>query len=139
MSVQVMWLVEQQVILCACRGQLTYPDLEQMVAQIADLSRSSSAPLVHVVIEASDLDFLPSVREISALRGTTPAGGGWTLLVGVDNHLLRFLASMIVQMFAARFRFVNTLDAALQFLQEMDSTLPDLQAALRALGAGSGA
>jgi hypothetical protein len=48
---------------------------------------------------------------------------GWVISVGNKNPLFQFFASVIAQIYRARARRFNTIQEALDFLREQDTTL----------------
>ena len=52
---------------------------------------------------------------------------GW-LLVITNNRMIKYLGSMVSGLSSVRYRAFTSVDEALAFLNEVDSTLPDLLA-----------
>jgi hypothetical protein len=51
----------------------------------------------------------------------------WLIIVALENKLMKFFVSATGPVFGLRLRFMDTVAEALAFLQDVDSTLPNLQ------------
>jgi len=129
MPYKVEWLVEKRVVLSTYEGIMTLEDARGQVKEANALLRQG-IPLTHSVIDMSKVEKLPSLQSASEFMSTDLSDVrdklGWTTVI-TNNKFLKFASSLFVPMFKVRQRFFGTLDEALTFLQEEDSTLPPLK------------
>ena len=129
MPYKVQWLVEKRVLLSEYQGILTIEDARGQVSEGNALLRQG-IPLTHSIIDMSKVDKLPSLQLASEFMSTDLSEVrdklGWTIVL-TNNKFLKFASSLFVPMFKVRQRFFGSLDEALIFLQEEDSTLPPLR------------
>ncbi len=129
MSYKVEWYIEKRVLLSRYEGVLTIEDARGQVAEGNKLLREG-IPLTHSIIDMTAVEKLPPLQAASEFMSTDLSDVrdklGWTIVV-TTNKFLKFACSLFVPMFKVRQRFYSTLDEALTFLQEDDSTLPPLK------------
>jgi len=129
MPYKVEWLVEKRVLLSRYEGILTMEDARGQVKEGNALLRDG-IPLTHSIIDMSRVEKLPSLQLASEFMSTDLSEVrdklGWTIVI-TNNKFLKFASSLFVPMFKVRQRFFGSLDEALTFLQEEDSTLPPLK------------
>ena len=129
MPYKVEWLVEKRVVLSIYEGIMTLEDARGQVKEANALLRQG-IPLTHSVIDMSKVEKLPSLQSASEFMSTDLSEVrdklGWTIVI-TNNKFLKFASSLFVPMFKVRQRFFGSLDEALTFLQEEDSTLPLLK------------
>ena len=129
MPYKVQWLVEKRVLLSQYEGTVSIEDARGQVSEGNAMLRQG-IPLTHSIIDMSKVDKLPSLQlasefmsiDLSEVRDKL----GWTIVI-TNNKFLKFASSLFVPMFKVRQRFFGSLDEALAFLQEEDSTLPPLK------------
>jgi hypothetical protein len=84
-------------------------------------------PLVHVLVDTTQTTRMPTnigqLRKI--IHTNTDARIGWIVTV-TPNPLFRFLSSVVVQLVGQRMRQFQTLREAINFLREVDETLPEI-------------
>jgi hypothetical protein len=89
----------------------------------------SNAGLVHVILDASELEGIPSFKVMRRFESLKHPKFGWMLPFGTHiNPIVNMLGTITLQLFKIRMRQCKTLDEALAFLQYVDTTLPDLKA-----------
>jgi hypothetical protein len=129
MPYKVEWLVEKRVLFSRYYGILTIEDARGQVREGNALLRDG-IPLTHSIIDMSTVEKLPSLQLASEFMSTDLSEVrdklGWTIVI-TNNKFLKFASSLFVPMFKVRQRFFGSLDEALAFLQEEDSTLPPLK------------
>jgi hypothetical protein len=129
MPYKVEWLVEKRVLLSRYEGIVTIEDARGQVREGNTLLREG-VPLTHSIIDMSSVEKLPSLQLASEFMSTDLSEVrnklGWTIVI-TNNKFLKFASSLFVPMFKVRQRFFGSLDEALAFLQEEDSTLPPLK------------
>ncbi len=130
MPYRVSWLIEGRVILAELTGNLTREELkpyDQMICQYLD---SASAPQVHYLVDASRVQNLPGPTALKDFTFLYHPRMGWTAAVGIQSPLVRWVGNALSKLFNVRARELTSVDEALKFLQSVDTTLPDLRAAV---------
>jgi hypothetical protein len=129
MPYKVQWLVEKRVVLSRYEGVLTIEDARGQVSEANALLREG-IPLTHSIVDMSAVEKLPSLQLASEFMSTDMSEVrdklGWTIVI-TNNKFLKFASSLFVPIFKVRQRFYGSLDEALAFLQEEDSSLPALK------------
>jgi hypothetical protein len=126
-SVGVTWLVEGHLLLLNSWGHVNVNELAAMDTRINEMLTNSTVPLVHGIHDHSKALQIPSAKDLMKVKAGHNPRVGWLIIIGLDNKLMKFFVSVAGQVLNIRLRFMNTLDEALSFLQEVDSTLPDLK------------
>jgi hypothetical protein len=127
MPIKVKWFYEGLVIHAQLEGILTGPDLTEYADNLDKLIATSDAPLIHLITDLSGMEMYPSLGEVMRSLHMPPRLG-WTLVMGAKtNKIVRFLMQVITSSMRLRFRELESIDEAVDFLQKMDTTLPDLQ------------
>ena len=126
MPYKVEWLVEKRVVLSTYEGLLTMDDARSQV-QEANVLLRQGIPLTHSIVDMTKVEKFPSLQLASEFMSTDMTDIreklGWTIVV-TNNKLLKFASSLFVPMFRVRQRLFGSMDEALVFLQDEDSTLP---------------
>jgi len=129
MPYKVEWLVEKRILLSRYYGILSMEDARGQVRE-GNAHLREGIPLTHSIIDMSAVEKLPSLQLASEFMSTDLSEVrdklGWTIVI-TNNKFLKFASSLFVPMFKVRQRFFGSLDEALAFLQEEDSTLPPLK------------
>jgi hypothetical protein len=122
MPVEVSWLIPQRIVYERFSGEVTVEDIRHNSDLVAPMM-AEGVPLIHTIIDVSEITGHPGLNEI---RNSTPMetydGEGWRILVGA-NAVARFIGSIILQIMQRRFRAFQTMEEALQFLEDQDETL----------------
>jgi hypothetical protein len=122
MSYRVSWLVEQRMVYAYFEDNLTVEALQSAIAEIQHCIEEGRAP-VHVLSDVIGVKHMEA--NLLQLRTVTPVvspHAGWILVV-VNNPLLRFFSSLMVQFAHSDYRFFATVDEALAFLKSIDSEI----------------
>ena len=127
MSVGVTWLVEGHLLLLNSWGKVNVNELDTMDIHIGEMLENSQVPLVHGIHDHSNAEQIPSAKDLMKVKSGTHPRVGWLIIVGLDDKLMKFFVSATGQVLGLRLRFMKTLEEALTFLQDVDSTLPDLK------------
>jgi hypothetical protein len=127
-TVGVTWLVEDRLLLLNSWGKVNVDELMAMDNKIGAMIENSPAPLVHGIHDHSKAAQIPSPKDLMKVKSAEHPRVGWLIFIGMDNKLIKFFLSVAGQAFSLRLRFMDTLEDALTFLQDVDSTLPDLKA-----------
>ena len=79
-------------------------------------------------MDRKETDHIPSAKSAMMVKWPKHPRYGWTLVVGTSNPFQRFVVAIANNFFKGRQRNFDTFDGALDFLNEVDSTLPPLRA-----------
>jgi hypothetical protein len=128
MPITAEWYLPGRVILSQNIGDVTVDDMMQVDQPLVDLIEAGEAPLVHVIVDCSEMGQAPRrVKTFTETQWPKHDGLGWTIVVALNNRLLEFVAGTAARVLRMRVRFVRTLAEARAFLNDVDSTLPDLE------------
>ncbi|MCU0514023.1 MAG: hypothetical protein MUE40_15815 [Anaerolineae bacterium] len=127
MPIQSIDYVPGRVVYSRATGITTVPELLEAVHYFEDQARQTSAPLLHVISDLRQARQMPTLHELVAMNVPQNEKLGWMLIVG-SNKFFHFISSVLAGMFKTRFRYYETLEQAIAFLQSVDESLPDLQA-----------
>lgn len=129
MTMNIRWLVEKRVIYCSFEGTLSVEQLRASSQQIIERLSQSEQKLVHILFDLSMVEGIPLQMGLigeSVRPFMTHPSTGWIIAFGTQNGMIRMISSIVSQTFRARFRFYRQRDEAIQMLQSLDTTLPDL-------------
>lgn len=105
---------------------------QEIDKEIVALLDGSPHPLVHLIINVSEVTVSVSLAETMSLQYPRHRKIGWNILVRVQsNAALRLFSSMAASIAKVRYRETNTLDSAFAILQERVPDLPDLKQAFQ--------
>lgn len=129
MPVELSWYVENRVGYAKFRGVVTAEELQGASQLSADYIDLSSAPFVHFIHDASEIEQFPRlVRPViqAATVSYTHPRLGWVIAFAVSNRHIGFTGNLVSQVYNVRYRSFETKPEALTFLQTRDATLPNL-------------
>jgi hypothetical protein len=127
MPSQLSWYLENRVMQIVNHGDVADQDLFDIDESVIQYIDQSSAPLVHLIVDHRNGNNAPSAKGLTQLNWPKNPRLGWTILIGLKNPFQRFVTVVAANFFKIRLRLVNTMDEALDFLNEVDSTLPALR------------
>ncbi|NDJ62855.1 MAG: hypothetical protein GYB67_17170 [Chloroflexi bacterium] len=132
MPCEIGWYIPERVIWQRFYGVVTSEELAEHSARSAEYIMAGTAP-VHILVDATEIAKYPgNLKQLtdSANYASDTNKVGFVAHASTSNQLMRFLASLMTQMLVrnVQFRAFETVDAALAFLIDRDTTL-DLQAA----------
>ncbi len=127
MSSQVSWLLENRVILTFNQGVVSDQDMFDNDQPITDYLDQCTAPLIHMVVDHRNGIGSPSSKALAQQHWPKHPKMGWLIMVGMANPFQKFVVAVTSNFFKTRLRMFNTMDEALDFLNEVDSTLPQLR------------
>jgi hypothetical protein len=125
---QISWLVEGYVVAVTFSGTTTAHEIEEQALALAKYLDKGQGVLVHNIIDLSQLENFPINLGLLNHNLAAPLRHpkiGWNIFI-TSNRMAKFLASMVLQISSARFRTFATRREGLAFLNEVDSTLPNL-------------
>jgi hypothetical protein len=128
MSIQISWLVENRIIYWLHTGDGTISNTKEADMEVIRLLEASSAPLVHIILDLQGLKEMPSLADSIRAKYDFPKHpkSGWNIFVGMKDPLQKMVVSFMGNVFKMRARLLENNIEALDFLQSIDSTLPDL-------------
>jgi len=126
-SIGVTWLVEGHLLLLNSWGKVNAEELAAMDDRIETMLESSPVPLMHGIHDHSKAEQIPSAKDLMKVKSGKHPRVGWLIIVGLDDKLMKFFVAATGQVLGLRLRFMSTIEEAFAFLQDMDSTLPDLK------------
>jgi hypothetical protein len=128
MSFEIKWLVKQRVIWGNTGANFQVEELFQLNELMLEyLAEATPGRLIHFIGDMRQVTVTPSLRDQRQLTFPTHPQFGWTVMYGLNtNPVAKMVMSIVTQLFRVRFREVADFEAALDFLQYVDITLPDL-------------
>ena len=131
----VTWLADNRVIFTSIVGPLRVEDFPALETNVITLFEASTAEQVHVLTDISLMTTMPNVFQMSKLTYITHPKIGY-FITQSRNPVEEFIGQAVGQMFKTKYKFVKTLDEGVDFLAQIDPTLPpaeDLQAQVHAI------
>ncbi len=126
MGIKLEWLLAGRVILHRNVGDVTATDLLDVDAPLNAMLLEGTQPEVHVIVLANPHGEGPmSLRAFTAATWMRNERLGWTVVVGLENIVLRFVADAASQVFNMKTKFVDTPEEAIAVLKRVDLSLPD--------------
>jgi hypothetical protein len=124
MSFRLEWIYAKRVIYGYASGELTFEDaLEGSKTYL--LMVEEGTPFIHSILDIRHVDKFPTLSRVrSSMTGKMSSKEGWMIIIG-GNPALRFIASVVMQIFNYRFRMVETPEEAVALLKKYDDTLRD--------------
>lgn len=126
MPVGLAWLVEGHLILAKGWYALKSEELADFDARVLAMLEKTPRPLVHGIHDYSEAQAMPPMKDLVQLKSGRHPRIGWVIVVGLDDRMMKFFVSIALQIFRVRVRFMDSVQEGLDFLQDVDSTLPDL-------------
>ena len=123
------WYVENRIILTRYTGFIQVEDIRGQIDETRRLI-DQGTPLIHSIIDLSQIDKWPPLNVVNEFRSmdieSVRERMGWSIIVA-NNMVLKFGSSLFAPIFNLRQRIFSTVDEAITFLHENDSTLPDFK------------
>jgi hypothetical protein len=126
MTIAVVSYIPERVIYIYTDGIVSNDEFFDMDAACGQLLDHSAAPLVHFIFDQQTMAKMPPIQVQSKVKSGRHPRLGWLILISQDNVLNRFVSVVVTNLFKVRLRYVSTFTDAVQFLQYVDTTLPDL-------------
>jgi len=128
MGFRLSWLVEGRVIEGAVVGGIQPGDQPAFDREMNRMLDAGTGEFVHYVTDASNMDKPASFNDLRKMTFPRHPRYGRTIVVGNRDPIQRMISTIAAGVFNIQVRQVDTMDAALEFLQQVDVTLPDLNA-----------
>ncbi|MCA9887634.1 MAG: hypothetical protein KC546_04645 [Anaerolineae bacterium] len=130
MAITTNWWLKDIVIGIVMAGDFTAEDLTSAANTAYALIDSSDEPYVHVLLDNTDIG-QTKARAAEMNRAAQPLMKhgrlGWLVVYGKNNVLTRFATNVVMQLVHNRFRMVNTLEEALDFLTNLHDQIPNYE------------
>jgi hypothetical protein len=133
MSFELSWYLENRVILLTSQADNSDDNLLDVDQQVIHYIDQSSAPLVHLIMDQRNAPPPSSSKAASQIKLATQLKWpkhpkyGWAIMIGPTNSLQRFVIAVATNFFKVRQRTFDTVDEGLDFLNDIDSSLPALR------------
>ena len=126
MAHEIGWYRDGRVIVAHFYGNVSVDDIAAAFKFVGPAVENGT-PLVHVITSLEGVTKFPiQLKQISQMTGVLHHPSmGWSVMVS-DNTFAKYGGSVLTQLAKARFRIVNSMDAALAFIAYVDSSLEDL-------------
>jgi hypothetical protein len=126
-KVTVQWLIPQRVILIKAYGELDLNDRETAHSQIINLIHSCATSQVHLISDTKQMTHIPwSIFNRPSALAAHPRRGWWINIGIVPTVRIQWLSRLLAQLSRRRYIYCETMTDALEMLQRLDTTLPDL-------------
>lgn len=125
MAYKIQWYIENHVLYTTFLGETSIEELRRCLKEINALVDQSDRPLVHVITDVTRLTKpLSLVSTTQAVVGYSPSPRtGWSITVGEQDKLVRFVSDITRQILKLRQRSFKTVEESLAFLKDIDSTI----------------
>jgi hypothetical protein len=125
MTVKTQWYVPDAVILVQFSGETTVDDMRQYIQDAYTLSDQSSRSLVHVIADSSNVTKGVNIKDVmKTLANVKPhPKAGWNITIGEKDKLIKFTTDVARQILRLRTRSFDTIEEALAFLEDIDSSI----------------
>lgn len=123
MPYNIEWLVKERVVRVHVHGNLSLEEAHNAYEELEALTRPYEREL-HLILEHTGLKKFPLNLNVYnfIITGRPLNRGGWMLIVGTDRQA-RFIARLLSHASGLNSATFDTLEQALSFLAEQDSTL----------------
>ncbi len=131
MPVSLHWLLNDRIIYSHFSGIVTLSELRLAVSEGVELVDSVNPliPLIHGIVDNRDVTEFPksSLKLSRSLNDLLRHQRlGWILYVSDMNPTIKMLSSLVSQIARKQYHSVGTMQEAIEFLQHIDTTLPQL-------------
>lgn len=126
MGTKVSWYIKDRVVLSYFWGQVTSEDVEYVMNQTTEHIESGIKPVHSIVhgLEVTNYPMnLPQVLQMTSVLKNSDFG--WFIMI-TDDRMARFMSSVVSQVTKLKFRSIPTTEETIEFLRDMDSSLPEL-------------
>ena len=126
MPYDVLWFVEGRIVFVRMEGVSTPEEAYSFDQEIKPYFDSAQAPEVHLIFDIRGLTQLPNIKTLSRFQWPKHPANGWVVSYPKSNPFINLITSIVAQLFKARYCQFDTFEETLDFLQQVDSTLPNL-------------
>ena len=124
------WYIKNEVLFAQCGVSLSVEEAHNLLMDVNANTAQSNHPAVHAIFDLSKIEKpLGLLETAQALRGATAHPRvGWMVTVGEQDKLVKFSSTVARQLLRARQRSFLTIEEAIAFLKDIDSTIDWSQA-----------
>ncbi len=126
MPYNVEWLMKDRIFEIHASGVVTLEEMEAYSSTIISMLEQSPYPLIHAIADDAHVESFPRLALFSKIPWLRHPKMGWLVSYGIDQPVARFVGHTAGQITRLRLRLVKDYDEAIEFLQYVDVTLPDL-------------
>jgi hypothetical protein len=128
MAIQISWLVEDRIIYWYDKGAGSVAGVKGAEIELIRMMEQSSAAQVHIVLDLQEVTEMPTLADSIRAKYEFPKHPkcGWSVFAGTKDPMQKMLLSILGNIFKVHTRLVPNNLAALEFLETVDNTLPDL-------------
>jgi hypothetical protein len=124
------WFLEKRVLLSTFSGELSLADLTRSTEEIRAAIDQSEGQFLHCIGDLGGLTKIPT--NLKAVTDATQGAMrhphfGWMIVYNMPNQVIKFFGDIATRFFQVRYRVLDTQHEALDFLNQVDSTLPPLR------------
>ncbi len=125
MPYNVEWLVEGRVMLVTLSGNLDLEAIDRLTETMTEYFNKGQPPLVHQIYDATSIGNFPTnimeARKFAERYIRHPLVG-WGMII-TSNTTIKFIGAVVTGIAKTRSRIFGSMDEAITFLAEMDSTV----------------
>jgi hypothetical protein len=121
------WYANKKILFCTfsnCSNDRLQHDVQFIEAAMSE----SSEPIIHFVADYSHVTRIPGILAWARIRFHSWDRVGWLVVYGLQNQSLQLLLSYVARLYSVKIHFCENLAQALDFLQHVDQTLPQVRA-----------
>lgn len=124
MPAHISWYQPERIILATFEGDQTIEDITRINNTITEMIRAGK-PRVHMIVDTSEMGNIPlKLSQLAAVNAYLREPNlGAIVTIGMENILIRFLASMVSQIAHIELKTVKSMDEAMDILHRLDQTL----------------
>ena len=120
MAAKVSWFKEGHIILLKSSRTMTEADIMALDPIVYDYMSEATSPHVHIIIDDTDVESMPSVHSYKALQSLKHPKMGWTIVVGLNNKVFRMMYAIVCHIKGIPLYMAESMEEAAQFIQQTD-------------------
>ncbi len=125
MPIELEWALEDRVIIHRNVGDITIDEMIEIDGPLNAMLDAALDHPIHMVVVANPHGKAPlSLNAFMAATWPRHRRLGWTVVVGLENKVLQFVAGTAAQIAGMKATFVDGVINAALFLRDVDGTLP---------------
>lgn len=129
MPIKIYWYVKDKIVLLDMIDKVTEYEYATMI-HTSPANQDHGYP-IHTISTTENLqqhpEAMPSIKFLSKQMPESQQPQWILLIPSANSSVGKFMVSVFMQILRLRFRFVDSVDDAIQTLQRIDPTLPELQ------------
>jgi hypothetical protein len=119
------WYIPGAIIFSNYSGYVTREEMRQSMIELTELMATTDRQIVHTISEVSEVtEALPLKQVMDVMREANyKPSNGWAITVGEKKPMVKFVSNLARQLLRMRTRTFDTMEEALAFLREVDSSI----------------